>query len=279
MKLGCHVSMSAPSYFLGSIEEALSYGATAAMIYTGAPQNTARKPISDLKVKEALIKMEASGLQPEQIIVHAPYIINLGNTIKTETYELAVMFLEKEIKRVAQMGLKYLVLHPGAHIKAGADVGMNRIVEGLNYVLNQNDDDVMILLETMSGKGTEIGRTFTELAYIRNHVDKKERIGICLDTCHVHDAGYDVSDIDQLLEDFDKELGLELLKVIHLNDSKNEQGASKDRHANIGEGFIGFSTLHKIVHHPKLKDVVKILETPYIDGVPPYKEEIEMLLK
>lgn len=279
IKLGCHVSMSAPDFFLGSVKEAISYGANAAMIYTGAPQNTVRRAINTLKIAEAEDLMKEHHFNKENVIVHAPYIINLANTVKPETFELAVEFLAKEISRVAQMGLTYLVLHPGSHLKEGVEIGMNRIIEGLNLVLNQDDHDVIILLETMAGKGSEIGRNFEELAYIRNHVDKKERIQFCLDTCHVHDAGYNIHDIDELLQNFDRILGLEHLIVIHLNDSKNVQGASKDRHANIGAGEIGFDTLHKIVHHPKLTNVIKILETPYIDGKAPYKEEITMLLK
>ncbi len=278
IKIGSHVAMSAPNYVLGSVQAAHSYGANAMMLYTGAPQNTARKSVDLLKMDEAKAYMDSIGFDINNVVVHAPYIINLANTTKPETFELAVSFLKQEISRVKALGFNKLVLHPGAHLKAGVDVGLARIIEGLNEALVDNDD-VLILLETMAGKGSEVGSRFEELAYIKAHVDKPELIGYCLDTCHVHDAGYDLSDLDALLAEFDRICGLENLYVIHLNDSKNIQGAKKDRHANIGQGEIGFDYLYKVVHHPLLKDVIKILETPYIDDKPPYKEEIEQLLK
>jgi deoxyribonuclease-4 len=275
MIIGSHVSMSGKDMLLSSVKEALSYGANTFMFYTGAPQNTNRKPISELKVEEAKQLMEENGIDMNNVVVHAPYIINLGNTIKKETYDLAVRFLKEEIHRCEAIGAKRLVLHPGAHVKAGEDVGLDKIVEGLNEVLDKNQT-VKIALETMAGKGTELGKTFEQLQYIIEHVKRNELLGVCLDTCHIHDAGYDLSDFDQILDEFDRTIGLDRLLVVHVNDSKNVRGAHKDRHENIGYGYIGFDILNSIVHSPRIKDVPKILETPYIEGNAPYKEEIEM---
>lgn len=276
MIIGSHVSMAGKEMLLGSVKEALSYGANTFMFYTGAPQNTARKPISQLRVDEAKALMLESGIDIDKVVVHAPYIINLGNTIKHETYELAVRFLKEEIERCEAIGAKRLVLHPGSHVKAGDELGLNKIVEGLNEVL-MDSQNVKIALETMAGKGSELGKSFEQIKYIIDHVEKNHLLGVCLDTCHIHDAGYDLNDFDTVLNEFDSIIGLERLMVIHVNDSKNVKGAHKDRHENIGYGYIGFDNLCKIVHHPKLKDVPKILETPYINGIAPYKEEIQML--
>jgi len=281
MKIGSHVSVSGKKMLLGASEEAASYGATTMMVYTGAPQNTRRKPMEELRIQEALQHMSANGI--EEIVVHAPYIINLGNTTKPETFELAVSFLAAEIKRAEALEkAHHIVLHPGAHVGAGEDIGIKRIIEGLNEVLT-GEEKVKIALETMAGKGSEIGKTFEELAQIIEGVTYQDRLSVCLDTCHVHDAGYDiVHDLDGVLEQFDRIVGLDRLGVIHVNDSKNVRGARKDRHENIGFGEIGFDTLHRVVHHPALAHLPKILETPYIGldpkkKVAPYKEEIEML--
>ncbi|WP_339175724.1 deoxyribonuclease IV [Solibacillus sp. FSL R5-0691] len=280
MLLGSHVSMSGKKMLLGASEEALSYGANTFMIYTGAPQNTRRKPIEELNIMKGLLHMKDNGLS--NIVVHAPYIINLGNTTKPETFELGVNFLQEEIKRTAALEATQIVLHPGAHVGAGVDAGIERIVEGLNEVLTQ-DYPVQIALETMAGKGTEIGRTFEELARIIDGVTNNERLSICMDTCHIHDAGYDVvNDFDGVLNEFDKTIGLDRLKVLHINDSKNVRGAAKDRHENIGFGEIGFEAMHYIVHHPQLMHLPKILETPFVGPDPknkqaPYLHEIAML--
>ncbi|WP_434219141.1 deoxyribonuclease IV [Dubosiella newyorkensis] len=275
--LGSHVSMKAPNYLLGSIQEALSYDANACMIYTGPPQNSKRVPIEKFKIEEAKRLMEEHDFSMDRVIIHAPYIINLANSMRPETAEFGVEFLQEELRRVDAIGASVLVLHPGAHVKAGVEVGVEWIVNGLNQVLDQDDSNVVIALETMAGKGSEIGSNFEELAKIREQIHKKERIKICLDTCHIHDAGYDLTAFDEVLDEFDSILGLENLAVLHINDSKNERGARKDRHENIGNGFIGFETLAKIVHHPKLESITKILETPYIENKPPYNEEIEQL--
>lgn len=280
MLLGSHVSMSGKNMLLGASEEALSYGANTFMIYTGAPQNTRRKPIEELNIAKGLFHMQENGMS--NIVVHAPYIINLGNTTKPETFELGVNFLQEEIKRTAALEATQIVLHPGAHVGAGVDAGITRIIEGLNEVLSQNYP-VQIALETMAGKGTEIGRNFEELARIIDGVTNNDRLSICFDTCHTHDAGYDVvNDFDSVLNEFDKIIGIDRLKVLHINDSKNSCGAGKDRHENIGFGHIGFDALKTVVHHPQLMHIPKILETPYVGKdaktkQAPYKHEIAML--
>lgn len=273
--------MAGKDMFLNSAKEAVSYGANTFMVYTGAPQNTRRKEIDELNIPAAWEFMHAHGI--EEFVVHAPYIINLANTVKPETYELAVEFLEKELMRSTAMGSNVMVLHPGAHVGAGVDAGIAKIIEGLNQVLT---DDVTchVALETMAGKGSEIGRTFEELARIYDGVKRRDLLRICFDTCHTHDAGYDiVNDFDGVISEFDRLIGKDQIAVFHINDSKNVRGAAKDRHENIGKGEIGFEALYRIVHHPDFMDVPKILETPYLDSqdgekraIPPYKEEIAL---
>lgn len=283
LKIGSHVGMSGKEMFLGSVKEALSYGANTFMLYTGAPQNTRRKKIEELNLEAGRELMRESGLS--EFVVHAPYIINLANTVKPETYELAVNFLREEIRRTEAMGSKVLVLHPGSHVDAGADAGISQIVKGLNEVLTA-ETPVYVALETMAGKGSEIGRSFEELARIYDGVIHSEKLRVCFDTCHVHDAGYDiVNDFEGVVEQLDRILGKEQIAVFHINDSKNVCGAGKDRHENIGFGEIGFEALNRIVHDPDFAEVPKILETPYVTQSPeikeksiaPYKVEIEML--
>lgn len=277
MIIGSHVSMSGKDMLLASVKEALSYGANTFMFYTGAPQNTRRKETSELKIEEAKALMKQSGIDIRNVVVHAPYIINLANTVKEETYELAVRFLKQELQRCADIGTSILVLHPGSHVQAGLEAGLNQIVLGLNEVLKETPYQGKIALETMAGKGSEVGTTFEQLKYIIDHCDYPEKLGICLDTCHIHDAGYDLSNFDAILDEFDRVLGLENLLAVHLNDSKNVKGAHKDRHANLGHGEIGFDILNGVAHNERIKDVPKILETPFINQKAPYKEEIIML--
>ena len=285
IKLGSHVGMAGKEMFLASAKEAASYGANVFMLYTGAPQNTRRKDVAELNIEAGWEYAHAHGI--DEIVVHAPYIINLANTVKPETYELAVEFLEKEIVRTAAMGSKVLVLHPGSHVNAGTEAGTAQIIKGLNTVLNQNGDDVCIALETMAGKGSEIGRSFEELKAIYDGVEKKERLRVCFDTCHVNDAGYDlVNHYEDVFAEFDRIIGLDQIAVFHVNDSMNPLGAHKDRHANIGKGMIGYETLHRVVHDERFWEVPKILETPWLceEGsakktIPPYKEEIAWLLQ
>ena len=280
LKIGSHVSMSGKKMLLAASEEAVSYGSNTFMIYTGAPQNTRRKKIEDLNIEAGLKHMAENGIA--DIVVHAPYIINIGNTSNPSTFELGVNFLRSEIDRTEAIGAKQIVLHPGAHVGAGTEDGIKKIIEGLNEVLN-GEENVQIALETMAGKGSECGKSFEELARIIEGVNYNNHLSVCFDTCHTHDAGYDiVNDFDGVLEEFDKIIGLDRLKVLHINDSKNERGMRKDRHANIGFGHIGFSALNYIVHHPQLQDIPKILETPYVgedknNKKAPYKQEINML--
>ena len=278
LKIGSHVGMAGKEMLLGAAKEAASYGANTFMIYTGAPQNTRRKPIEELNIEAGWEYMKQRGLS--DIVVHAPYIINLANTVKPETFELAVEFLAKEIERSEALRAYTLVLHPGAHVGAGAEVGLAKVVEGLNEVLTK-DTNITIALETMAGKGTEVGRSFDELAYIFDNVVHNEKLRVCFDTCHVHDAGYDLVN-----DSFDRLIGKKQIAVFHINDSKNIMGAKKDRHENIGFGEIGFDALKTIMYHPDFKKVPKILETPYVavggdskEKLPPYKQEIEMFRK
>lgn len=284
MKIGSHVSMSGKDMLLGSAKEAVSYGADTFMFYTGAPQNTRRKDISELNIDAAWEYMNAHGI--DGIIVHAPYIINLGNTVKPETFSLAVEFLAKEIERTISCRSHTLILHPGAHVGAGTEAGTAQIIKGLNEVLTA-DTDCAIALETMAGKGSEIGRTFEELARIYDGVVHNEKLRVCFDTCHTSDSGYDIIHrFDDVIREFDHILGKEQIAVFHINDSKNVPGAAKDRHENIGFGQIGFDALNHIVRHPDFEDIPKILETPWIPSpddrkksYPPYKHEIAMLRK
>lgn len=283
LKIGSHVGMSGKEMMLGSAKEAVSYGANTFMVYTGAPQNTRRKAIEELNIDAAWEYMREHGIQ--EFVVHAPYIINLANTVKPETYELAVEFLQLELERTQAMGSKLLVLHPGSHVKAGVEAGTAQIIKGLNEVLTK-DTSCFVALETMAGKGDEIGRTFEELARIYDGVTCSDKLRVCFDTCHVHDAGYDiVNDFDGVIEEFDRMIGRDQIQVFHINDSKNPLGAHKDRHENIGKGAIGFEALYRIVHHPLFTEIPKILETPYVQvegsdkKVPPYKEEIELFRK
>ena len=282
MKLGSHVGMSGKEMLLGSAKEAVSYGADTFMFYTGAPQNTRRKSISELNIDAAWDYL--SQHQIEEIIVHAPYIINLGNSVKPETFELAVQFLQLEIERTAACKSQTLILHPGAHVGAGTEAGIAQIIKGLNEVLTA-DTPCNIALETMAGKGSEIGRSFEELAQIYDGVIHSDKLRVCFDTCHTSDSGYDIiHDFDGVIEKFDRLIGKDQIAVFHVNDVKNPSGAAKDRHANIGFGEIGFDALSYIVHHPDFTDVPKILETPYIPSptkekksYAPYKYEMEML--
>ncbi|MFD2611011.1 deoxyribonuclease IV [Paenibacillus gansuensis] len=280
LKIGSHVSMG-PKGLLSAANEAIAYGASTFMIYTGAPQNTRRKKIEDLFIEEGRSLMEEHGI--DEIVVHAPYIINLGS-YKDDTYELAVNFLKEEIRRTAKIGVKNIVLHPGAYTDKDAEYGIQRIAEGLTEVLEGTSEcDVNIALETMAGKGTEIGRSFEEIAAIIGKVEDNKRLTVCLDTCHIHDAGYDiVNDLDGVLEEFDRIIGLDRLAVVHLNDSKNPRGAGKDRHAPVGAGMIGFEAMHRIVHHEKIRHLPMILETPWIGKEdkmerPMYEAEISLL--
>lgn len=280
--IGSHVSYKSGKQLLGSVVEALSYGANTFMFYTGAPQNTNRSTIDDNLTKEAYQLMEENGINPKNVIVHAPYIINLAND--GASYDFAIKFLKEEIKRVDKLGMKYLVLHPGSHVGLGIEKGLDNIINGLNFVLSE-DNDVIICLETMAGKGSELGTSFEQIKKIIDGVKLNNKLMVCLDTCHINDAGYDLNNFDEVLDEFDNVIGLDKLACLHINDSKNERGAHKDRHENIGIGTIGFDNLIKVIYNERLDGIPKILETPYIGDTddskerlyPPYKFEIEMI--
>jgi len=279
--IGSHVSFSNNTQLLGSVKEAISYGANTFMFYTGAPQNTKRSEIKDELTLEAYKLMKENDIDLSKVIVHAPYIVNLGNS---RNFDFSVSFLIQELERCSMLGVKYLVLHPGASVDLPREIAIKNIYDGLNLILD-NDYDVMILLETMAGKGTEIGKSFDELKTIIDNVKFKDKIGVCLDTCHINDAGYDISNFDKVLDEFDKVIGLDKLKCVHINDSKNEIGAHKDRHENFGFGYLGFDNLINIIYNERLKEIPKILETPYITKdddskerlYAPYKYEIKMI--
>lgn len=280
--IGSHVSYKSGKQLLGSVVEALSYGANTFMFYTGAPQNTNRSTIDDNLTKEAYQLMEENGINPKNVIVHAPYIINLAND--GASYDFAIKFLKEEIKRVDKLGMKYLVLHPGSHVGLGIEKGLDNIINGLNFVLSE-DNDVIICLETMAGKGSELGTSFEQIKKIIDGVKLSDKLMVCLDTCHINDAGYDLNNFDAVLDEFDRIIGLNNLACLHINDSKNERGAHKDRHENIGIGTIGFDNLINVIYNKRLDGIPKILETPYIGDTddskerlyPPYKFEIEMI--
>lgn len=275
--IGSHVSMNSPSFYEGSANEAISYGSTTFMFYTGAPQNSYRVPLNKLKIEEGRRIIKEAGIDESKIIVHAPYIINPANKARPDLYEMSIKTIINELQRTAAFGAKTLVLHPGAHVGQGFETAIKSLSEALDQVFENDGTDVKIAIETMAGKGTEIGITFEQVKQIIDGCKHKDRIGVCLDTCHINDGGYDIADVDGLLKQFDDIIGLDRLLVVHLNDSKNPRDSHKDRHENLGYGSIGFDTLNKIAHHPLLVNVPKILETPYINEKPPYKQEIKML--
>ena len=279
--IGSHVSYKNDTGLLGSVEEALSYGANTFMFYTGAPQNTRRGVINDELTYKGYKLMKENNIALENVIVHAPYIINLCND---KNFDFSVSFLKQEVIRCEELGMTKLVLHPGASVGLERSHAIANIIKGLNIILDDNHN-VIICLETMAGKGTEVGKSFEELKFIIDNIKNKSKIGVCLDTCHINDAGYDLNNFDKVLDEFDKVIGLDYLKCIHVNDSKNTIGSHKDRHENIGLGTIGFDNLINIIYNKRIENLPKILETPYVDDIesdkkrvyPPYKFEIEMI--
>ena len=273
--LGSHVSFNSKDQLLGSLCEALSYGANTFMFYTGAPQNTTRSKIDDNITKEALRIMKDNNIDYSKVIVHAPYIINLANNKEDDKYDFSIRFLKEEVKRCEQLGIQWLVLHPGSHVGLGVELGISNIINALNIILK--DTSVTILLETMAGKGTEIGRNFAEVKQIIDGIENKNNIGVCIDTCHLNDGGYDISKFDDVLNEFDKIIGIDYIKCVHVNDSKNPLSSHKDRHENIGFGTVGFDNLLHVIYNPKLENIPKILETPWVEQNPPYRFEIQMI--
>ena len=281
--IGSHVSFNKEDGLFGTVKEALSYGENTFMFYTGAPQNTIRGKIDEAKTNKAKELMKENNIDINDVIIHAPYIVNLANNNDEDKYAFAINFLKQELKRAESLGIKKVVLHPGSHVGLGIETGLHNIITGLNAVLEEEEGPI-ICLETMAGKGTELGKNFEEIKTILDNVKNNNRLLVCLDTCHLNDAGYDVKNFDNLLEKFDKIIGLDKIGCIHINDSKNEKGAHKDRHENIGFGTIGFENIIKIIYNEKLKGVPKILETPYVSisggkdrTYAPYKQEIEMI--
>ena len=273
--IGSHVGFNKNEQLIASTKEAISYNSNTFMFYTGAPQNTNRSEIDDFKTIEALSLMKNNGIDIKNVIVHAPYIINLANPKNTD---FSVSFLKQELSRVDKLGVRYIVLHPGSHVGLGVEEGIKNIINGLNLVLENYTGNVTILLETMAGKGSEVGTNFNELKSIIDGVNYPNRLGVCLDTCHLNDAGYDISKFDDVLNEFDQIIGIDRIKCVHVNDSKNSLGSHKDRHENIGLGTIGFDNLLKVLYNPRLENIPKILETPYINGeYQPFKFEIEMI--
>ena len=275
--IGSHVSMNAPEYYLGSVKEAISYGSSTFMFYTGAPQNSFRKPLNELKIEEGRALLKEHGFCEATLVVHAPYIINAANASRPDLLEMSIRTIVNELQRSAAFGAHILVLHPGNHLGAGPDEAIKVLAKSLDEIFSKDGTDVKIAIETMAGKGSEICTRFEHIKYVIDQCKYGDRIGVCLDTCHISDAGYDLSNADTLLDEFDRVIGLDKLLVIHLNDSKNPQGAHKDRHENLGYGFIGFDKLNAIAHNPRVENIPKILETPYINEKPPYKQEIQML--
>ncbi len=273
--IGSHVGFKKDTQLLGALDETLSYNGNTFMFYTGAPQNTVRMPLNDNLTFKALEKMKENNISLDNVVVHAPYIINLANNKDLDKYNFSINFLKQECNRCTDLFVKKLVLHPGSHVGCGSDVGINNIINALNEVLKESD--TTILLETMAGKGTEVGKTLEEIKQIIDGVIYKDKIGICLDTCHLFDAGYDVSKFDEILDILESYNLLDKVLCVHVNDSKNICGSHKDRHENIGYGVIGFDNLINIIYNKRLEQVPKILETPYINDLPPYKEEIEMI--
>ena len=278
--IGSHVSFKSDKQLLGSVNEALSYGANTFMFYTGAPQNTIRSNINDNLTNKALEVMKENNINIDNVIVHAPYIVNLAK----EDNDFAISFLKQEIKRCSMLHIKYMVLHPGSSVSITKEEGINNIINALNIILD-NEYDVTICLETMAGKGNEVGSNLLEIKNIIDKIEYQNKIGVCLDTCHLNDAGYDISNFDSILDEIDKLMGIDKIKCIHINDSKNILGSKKDRHENIGLGSIGFNNLINVIYNKRISNIPKILETPYVtidnnskDKIyPPYKQEIDMI--
>ncbi|WP_342252355.1 deoxyribonuclease IV [Spiroplasma endosymbiont of Amphibalanus improvisus] len=278
LRLGSHVKCNKiNNYLLGAVEETIANNANALMVFTGPPQNARRVDMVNFFLDEYHQKRTEHGIEHCDVVVHAPYIINLANTVKTSTKEFGIDFLRKEIKRAEQMQASVIVLHPGSSVGGDVQQSLNQVADCLNQILTE-EQTVKVALETMSGKGTEIGTSFEQLKIIIDQIRLKDKVGVCWDTCHLWDAGYDLSqNLEIIIQEFDQSIGLDKLLCIHLNDSKNNINAHRDRHANIGYGKIGFDTLLNIVYHPQLNNIVKILETPYVNDKAPYKEEIEMI--
>lgn len=270
LNIGCHLSTTKGFKNMG--KEALSIGANTFQFFTRNPRGGKAKDIDEKDIAGLLEIMKENNFAT--ILAHAPYTLN-GCSADENTRKFATEMMADDLLRMEYLPNSLYNFHPGSHVKQGVDVGIDFIVEMLNTVLKP-EQTTTVLLETMAGKGTEIGRTFEEIAQIIERVELKDHLGVCLDTCHVYDAGYDiVNDLDNVLDEFDRIIGLDRLKAIHLNDSKNPFKSHKDRHEKIGEGSLGLEAISRIINHPKLRHLPFFLETPNeLDG---YKNEIELL--
>lgn len=275
--IGCHVSFVKENGLLGSAKLAKSYGSSFFQIFTGPPLSKNRSPINKENTNEAHLFMKENNMDIEKCVVHAPYTVNMANTSKPDLVKYSIDFINNEINRTNELGIKNIILHPGSKLQDTLENAINLLIDSLNKLISNNKTNVVILLETMSGKGNEIGRTFEELKTIIDGITEKNRIGVIIDTCHIWDAGYDVKNPNKVLDEFDKVIGLNYLKAIHLNDSKNEMGSRKDRHSIMEFGNIGVSALKEWLNNERIKDLPFILETPYVDGKPVFDIEIEKL--
>ena len=269
--IGCHLSVS--KGYLHMAKEATSIGANTFQFFPRNPRGGASKPLvpEDVEALAAWMKEHRFG----KILCHGAYTMN-GASLKEEVRNFARQAIREDLVKVSQLPDCLYNFHPGTHLKQGAEKAIPLIADMVNFAMDYEDLNTTVLLETMAGKGTEVGRSFEELADIIERVERKDRIGVCLDTCHVYDGGYDiVNDLDGVLESFDKVIGLERLKAIHLNDDKNPMGSQKDRHEKIGKGTIGLEAFERIINHPALWDLPFYLETP--NDLAGYKEEIEIL--
>ena len=281
--IGSHVSFNNKKQLLGSVEEAISYNANTFMIYTGGAQSTMRSTINNELTYEGYKLMLENNINIKNVIVHAPYIVNLANRSDKTKYDFYIDFFIKELDRCKMLGLDKIVLHPGSATTCSKEEAIENIAHGINIVY-KSTTNTMILLEFMAGKGSEVGTSIDELKAIIEKIDDKNRIGVCLDSCHMNDAGVDISKIDDFLDEFDKLIGIDKIKCFHINDSMNQINSHKDRHANIGYGTIGFNNLLNIIYNKRLEGIPFILETPYInrnqsDAYAPYKMEIESIRK
>lgn len=281
--IGSHTSYLKDKGLLGVVEESISYGSNIFMFYTGSNQSTLRFPINKELTEKAHKIMLENGFDKTKCIVHAPFIINLANNTDPAKYNFYINFFKEELKRCIELDIRNMVLHPGSYTSLDRQTGIENIAFGLNEAL-KDINGVNLLLEYMSGKGTEVGSSIDDLSGIINLLDEsvKEKVFVCLDTCHMNDSGIDIANIEEFLDEFDKKIGINKIKCIHINDSYNVVGSHKDRHANIGYGTIGFEKLLNVIYNSRLDNIPKILETPWINRnekntYAPYKYEIEMI--
>ena len=277
--IGSHVSFTNKEQLLGSTKESISYGSNTFMFYTGGPQSTMRSEINDDLTYEAYKLMVENNINSENVIVHAPYILNLANRSDERKYEFYIDFFADELLRVKRLGFNKIVLHPGSAVNTSREDGLQNIINALNKVFEKTDS-VIVLLETMAGKGNELGINIDEIKTIIDGIKDKDRIGVCLDTCHLNDSGIDLNEFDNYLDEFEEKIGINKIKCMHVNDSMNQIGAHKDRHQNIGYGTIGFDTLCNVIYNKRLEGIPFILETPWVNRnqdneYPPYKFEID----